>query len=539
MQKILRKSTGSITWYVPESEAHTLEGKLLELNDPAWEEAVSIHKKGRRKVFASLSTTTGGEEIYLKAFRLTSLPLKLKCLFSSSKAVRELVTGLTALERGVPAVAPVAAGEKRRMGLVVECYVLLKKIDSAVNLRDYLNREDIPRRQRSRVIETLGRLARKSHESGIFQTDFSLNNFLLKDPDDPVPVICLIDFERTYVRDRLSDDMRNWTLAKLNRVRADFTATDRLRFLKAYLAEDDMDKQPLLQRMRALDRSTCWILRKDALRIHNACVRGGRGYGRYTNGPLSAYFLENNCGIEELIRLMKNADKDLENAGATQTPGPFLFHKTCSKIRSGDVEVDVYKFLPSGSGSAGTGLAAGAWRAANALTKANLPVSPVIGAVETGEGTSYRDYLFIRHIAALKDLRTAVEESLSCPGKKRALLWHAARFLARLHNHGVLSANLSAGDIGILELPSGRINVYLMSPFKFKMALTMTMDGTDTEDRELDLNRLEEFLGDLLQENDVELLRKFYRLHSSNIPVTHGETPYSYTPGRWSIFRSP
>ena len=533
MQKILRKNAGGITWYVPEDEENTLGNKLTDLSNLIREEAATVHKKGRRKVFASVGTTAGGEEIYLKTFRLTGLSLKLKHLFFRSKAMRELMIGLTARERGVPAVVPLAAGEKRRMGLIDECYVLLKKIDSAINLRDYLYREDVPQRQRSRVIEALGRLARKSHESGIFQTDFSLNNFLLKDPCEPTPTIYLIDFERTYVHKYLSEDMRNWALAKLNRVGTNFSVTDRLRFLKAYSAGKNTERSSLLHWMKELDKQTHWILRKDALRIHSACVRSGRGYKRYTDGRHSAYFLEG-YDANELIHLTKEPAEEV----TAKTLGPF---KPCEARRrihekGAEIEVDVYKFLLHNSTPSGARPAVEAWQTANALIKANIRVSPAVGAVEVSEGNSYLGYLIIKHAHGLKDLREAIAEARLRPDRKRVFLWHTARFLSRLHNHGTFSAPISIGDIGVQESSSGKIRLCLMRPFKFAVVLTSTIDGTRLDDRDSDLNRLEAFLGDLMGERDVELLRRLYKLHSSNIPSC-GETPCSYTPGRWSMSR--
>ncbi|MFQ5956543.1 MAG: lipopolysaccharide kinase InaA family protein [Candidatus Brocadiales bacterium] len=534
MQKILRKNTGRITWYIPESEEQTLGDGLVNFTDPLLEETTTIHKRGRRKVFASLGTTVNGEELYLKAFRLTSLSLKLKHLFFRSKAMRELMIGLTALERGVPAIVPLAAGEKRRMGLIEESYIVLKKIGGAVDLSDYLNREDIPQHRRAKVIEALGRLARKSHESGVFQTDFSLNNFLLKDPHDPASAIYLIDFERTYIHDYLSEDMRNWALAKLNRVGANFSITDKMRFLKAYSVGKGMEKASLSSWMKELDKHTYWILRKDALRIHNASVRGDRGYKLYTNGSLRAYFLEGH-NAEELMHLAKDPDNKGE---AVETPGPFKLYMLRGRKYTKDVgvEVDVYRFIPHRLQSVDTRPSMEAWQTANALIKANIPVSPVIGVVESGEGSSYQGFIITKCIPGLRELRTVIDESPLCSERRQVLLWHAARFLSRLHNHGTFSSPIRVGDIGIQESPKGRIRLYLTRPFKFTM--TLTMNGTRQEDRDSDLNSLEAFLGDLMGEKDVEFLRRLYRLHSSNIP-SHGETLCSYTPGRWSMFRFP
>ncbi|MEE9488546.1 MAG: lipopolysaccharide kinase InaA family protein [Candidatus Brocadiales bacterium] len=547
MQKLLRKNAGGITWYVPENEAHNIGDKLEALDDPLSEDIATVHKKGRRKVFASLRVTAGGEELYLKVFRLTGLSLKLKHLFLRSKAMRELMTGLTAVDRGVPAVVPLAAGEKKRMGLIEECYVLLKKIDSAVNLRDFLGREDILQRQRSRVIESLGRLARKSHENGIFQTDFSLNNFLLKDPGDPVPIIYIIDFERTYVRGPLSKGMRDWTLAKLNRVGGGFSITDKLRFLIEYVKDDKqkMEKPAFSAWINGLDRQTHWILRRDALRIHGTCVRSGRGYKSYTEGSLRAYFLKDH-NVEELKDLAMDAgagvgyedEPAMEVSALTHDGQSARFNIARSRkkiVKDGvETELDIYRFIPGRQGPTAARPAMVAWQAANALIKANVPVSQVVAAIETGEGPSYRGHLVVKRPAGLKYLGMAVGESLPDPGRTRALLWHSGRLLARLHNHGVMSAPVSAGDIGVRESPSGRMTPYLMRPFRFTM--DMTGDGVSAEDRRSDLEGLELFLRGFLGKGEVEFLRRSYRLHSSNIP-SHGETPCSYTPGIWSTFR--
>ncbi len=531
MRKVLRKTAGSITWYIPEGEERSFGDWLTNLNDPIRGKTATILKKGRRKVFASLGTTANGEEIYLKAFRLTSLPLKLKHLFFQSKALRELMVGLTAVERGVPALVPLAAGEKRRMGLIEECYILLKKIDGAVDLRDYLNRNDIPHHTRSKIIEALGRLARKSHESGIFQTDFSLNNFLLKDPQNSQPAIYLIDFERTYIHNRLSDDMKNWLLAKLNRLGSNFNSTDKLRFLKAYLSDKDIEKASLASWMKELDRHTYWVLRKDALKIYKASAQGNRGYRLYIDGSTRAYAIEN-YDVEELAYLTKYSNKE----EIVETSGMSEVYKQRRKLhaKGAETEVDIYKFIPCRLQPVSTRPALEAWQTANGLIKANIPVSPVIGAVESGEGASYQGYLIIKCIPELKELRTAVEDSAQCSEKRQALLWHIAKFLSRLHNHGTISSPIQGGDIGIQKSPSGRTRVYLTRPFKF--AMNLTMDGTRFEDRNMDLNRLEVFIADLMGKNDLELLRRLYKLHSTNIP-SHGETPSFYTPGIWSTFR--
>lgn len=532
MQKILQIHTSNISWYIPEGELQAIKDRLKDFDNAISKQTAAVYKRGRRKLFASLGTTTNGEEIYLKVFRLTNLSLKLKHLFLKSKALRELITGLVAADRGVPVWAPLAAGEKRRMGLIEECYLLLKKIEGAVNLRDYFRQTTLPQHRRAKVIEALGRLARKSHEGGVFQTDFSLNNFLLADPTSPTPAVCIIDFERTYIHNHLSEDMRNWTLAKLNRVGSDFSTTDKLRFLRAYQEDNLIPKKSLALWMKELDRHTYLILRRDALRIHQAAIRGGRGYRLYEDGNQRVYSLEAHRP-EELISITSS----LDSKGTMEELGPFRLFRGCGKIhtKGGEMEVDIYRFLPNYSRPGSMRPAMEAWQTANALAKANIPAGQAAGAVESGEGMSYQGYLIVKHIGRVKGLRAAVGKSPPNSKERYKILWHTAYLLARLHNHGTLIAPMSEGDIWVQNLPGGGIRLHLARPFKFTMSLTM--DGTDMKDRESDLGRLLEFLGDLLCEDERQLLRRIYQLRSSNIP-TRRETRFSYTPGIWSRFRS-
>jgi tRNA A-37 threonylcarbamoyl transferase component Bud32 len=504
MRKILRKRFNGITWYMPEGE----EIGFTTLASPLSQKDTTIIKKGRRKVFASLKGAGG--EVYIKVFYLTNLAHRLKHLFFKSKALKELTIGLTAEDRGISAVVPVAAGEKKDFGLLKECYLLVKKIEGALDLKDYLLSGDVPQHRRGRVIEALGSLAKKSHDAGILQADFALNNFLLGNPQDSTPSLYLIDFERARLSSKLSERKRAWTLAKLNRAGGDFSLTDKVRFLRAYMG-GTLGKETIHPWMEELERQTLQILRKDAWRIWKACSRGDRGYKLYEKRPLRAYFLEG-YDIGDLLPLAE----DLRPVHLRQIRtflGHFEVTQANGKIEKKDrkAHVNIYKFAPLHHTIKGMRPAKGAWQSTNALLKGNFPVCPAIGALERVEGPSYQGFLITESMPGLEDLRSLFQQNPSGPGRQK-ILWHTARFLSRLHNFGTLALPITSGDIGVLESPGGKMRLYLACPYNFIMRVP------SLEDKEVDLQRLEDFLEGLLGEGEREFFRKQYQRHSRYLP---------------------
>lgn len=153
-----------------------------------------------------------------------------------SRARWELAVAEALAERGVPVGVPLAAGERRRGGRVVESRLLVPLLAGFVELRSYLGAGQGPGARRQ-LAEALGSLVRRAHAAGLHQDDLTATNVLVAAADPRA--LCLIDFERARLRRWVGAAARARMLARLQRSLADGTsAAERWRFLRAYAGPD-------------------------------------------------------------------------------------------------------------------------------------------------------------------------------------------------------------------------------------------------------------------------------------------------------------
>lgn len=498
MQRFTEKRLKDVTWYVPVGQEALLEGLegLVKFHEGA---GVTVLKKGRRKSFSLLETAVNGEEVYVKTFRVKGILQRLKHQFIKSKALRELEVSLVAQERGIPVVLPLAAGEKYQGGLLQESYLLIQRLPGALNLLEYLCTRDTTHRDKARVIEALGRLSRKTHDEGILQEDFALNNFLLANPQDGQ--IFLIDFERGRVSQGLSTEEKEWTLAKLNRIGADFTLTDKFRFLKAYCKTREEVRD--LPRWKRLEAYTHQILKRDAQRISNACVRGDRGYKSYKDTRLTCYFLEG-YHLEELLALASTRQEIQE-----ERRGQFNLSWYTAKIKKGTA-VETVRVCEFYSQQKGIPLAIRlrrTWQGANGLRKAYFPVSPPVAAIEWTQDKGYKGVLLFKELEGAEDIRDVLQRCPQSAERRYSILWRVARFLSRLHNFGTFAYSVSPGDISLVKDRTGVYKPFLTWPYNF-LAKKCLKRGH--RDREIDIQRLEDYLQGILTGGERDYLRGQY-----------------------------
>lgn len=457
-------------------------------------EGVTVLKEGRRKSFARLETTVNGEEVYIKTFRPKGILQRLKHGFIKSKALKELETSLIARERGVPVVLPLAAGERRHRGLLQESYLLIQRLPEALDLLEYLRTGDVTHRNKARVIEALGRLSRKTHDEGILQEDFALNNFLLANPQDSQ--VFLIDFERSRVSQELSTEEKEWTLAKLNRIGADFSTTDKFRFLRAYCKVKEEFRD--LPKWKKLEKYTHQILKRDAQRISAACINGGRGYKLYRDDRLTCYFLEGYNLDELLASALSKQEMHVEHRGQ------FTISGRKGKIKKQISEEGVL-ICELNARQKGPALATRAWQGANGLRKGYFPVNPPVAAIEWTQNERYRGTLLLKELKEAEDIRDALHRHTQSAERKYSILWHVARFLSRLHNFGTFAYSILPGDISWVEGRAGGHRPILSQPCNF-----LAKEHLGHRDREIDIQRLEDYLQGILTEEEKDYLRGQY-----------------------------
>ncbi len=271
-----RVSAGGVRWRLRTGEDPEAVRPLLAAALAAVERGDARNvKTGRRKELYPLALRRPAPPDHLLKRNRYPLAVALRRVGRPSRSAHELALAEALAARGLPVPVPLAAGEMRSRGLLESCCLLLPVLDGATDVLDLVLRDALVPRARRTLAAALGRLARSAHDAGLFQDDFTPNNFLVRPeaPDAPL----LIDFERARLRARVGRADRRWMLAKLQRGLPFAAATDRLRFLLAYTGGDRAEAHAW---WRELETFTATLAERDYDRLARLATRDGRRYRR-------------------------------------------------------------------------------------------------------------------------------------------------------------------------------------------------------------------------------------------------------------------
>ena len=235
MPRIATRRQGRVRWWLHSEQdgiPPLLDALIADpdavLSDPR---SVARESAGRKR-FYRVPGDPPGSDFLVKVFTLRPGTPRLRYLLRWSKARHEATTAQRLKALGFDAAEPVATGEERSLGLLRKSYSVIP-VHPARDLRVLLQDPATTRKERRALLQAFAVFARRLHDSGVDQDDFSPNNFLVTDERNFV----LIDFERCRIRSSLGK--RRWKLlAKLHRHDLGVSLTERLRFLHAYLGPE-------------------------------------------------------------------------------------------------------------------------------------------------------------------------------------------------------------------------------------------------------------------------------------------------------------
>ncbi len=247
----------------------------------------SIMKQGTYKIIfrADVQDTP----CILKRYKNRGLAKRVKSIISASKAQQEFKAAVYVAQQGIPTAVPLFMAELHKKGFVAESLVALPLLRNTYELRDvFFKKETVSASERNRIAADFGRLTARIFHSGVFQNDYSLNNFLVSaDAEDCR--IYFIDFERVRIRAQISEAQKLELLAKLNRVGRFVSLTQRFRFLKNYLAADPGIAGGVKELAGKIQRKTIALLKRDLAR--------GRLTSLYTHGSYDRIKLRGYTGL--------------------------------------------------------------------------------------------------------------------------------------------------------------------------------------------------------------------------------------------------
>lgn len=204
-----------------------VERLLADPDAPFRDPSAVVLKNSRSSTVIELPTPAG-IAIY-KRFRVKSSIILLKNRLRTSSALRSWDFGHNLLDRGLPTARPLVVLHRRRMGCPAEGYLLTERVPEARELSSA-----VAAGAKRSWADSLGRLIRLMHDKQVAHRDLKAPNVLMSG-DEPV----LIDLVGVVPGKPVGRRLRMKNLARLNASFLDspnVSRTDRLRFLRAYLA---------------------------------------------------------------------------------------------------------------------------------------------------------------------------------------------------------------------------------------------------------------------------------------------------------------
>jgi len=299
-----------------------------------------------------------GMSCLVKKYKSRGLAKITKNLFRSSRAFHEFHSARAIDERGIPTAVPLLAAERMKWGCIYESLLVLPFISAACELKDFfLDPQNTCRRacssaERRHIVYSFGRLTAKIFQSGIYQNDYSLNNFLIR-AEEGSHTIYFIDFERAAIKKQITALDQTELLAKLNRVGPEITVRDRLRFLRGYLETAAATHKKLSPYARELQEATLAMIKWD--------LRRGRLTSIYTSGEYEKFrtaafrgMYKSGYRLEEITKKLAALPREVKQAAVTMSCGSDERSLMVARMERGNAE--------------------SMWAAINALKLAGLPL---------------------------------------------------------------------------------------------------------------------------------------------------------------------
>ncbi len=328
-----------------------LDGLLEEQeNRPQEFESLPLPSSQRSHIHKfNISIDGNSRNVYVKEYLFKSILHFIKCIFFSGTPAKKAFRAEAMLaQNGFDVAKVVAMGEYRKGILKTKNFLASLEIENAIPLlRHILKIKEITNTQQladwRKFIYDFGKVIGKMHSKGIFHGDLRLGNILVRQDDNNWRFF-FIDNERTRKFGLLPVTLRIKNLVQLNMGPLGIISrTDRMRFFKAYLAENPMSNTFAKIIAKAALRKTSKRLNpKNRIRSRlGGAFKTNYRYLRIKTNDLSASFLRSFCKASEPADFLTKIDNLKEKGQVLKDNKNFL---TCLlKWNGNDVIIHHYK----------------------------------------------------------------------------------------------------------------------------------------------------------------------------------------------------
>jgi hypothetical protein len=469
--------SNDVQWMLRKDAPEPVRDDLLpRVSSPLFFEQTAPAKAGASKSLWLAALPIGGEErsFIIKRYENKTLPDRLKTLIRPSKARQELEAACGVSQRGIPTPVPLAIGMRRRWGMTRESFVILEKMSDCQDLNRFFLAPHAPgaaarsASEKWAIIKALGDLARRVNESGIHQSDFALNNFLIERDVRGEAKLYLSDFEKIALKRSLSFHEEVTCLAKLNRVGREVSLADRMRFLKSYAGS-----QPRSQQLRALAQAiqerTRTILLQDCARGRKTSVYTDALYDRIRTDAATG-FIRKGYAVDDVLTVISRFDLLAGNLPLRETRSR---EETSVEVGYHDQRhrLKAVRY----TARAGTHSAGNLWSQICTLALAGFPVSLPPVFLEGGEKQNDEGYLFYECREGEMPLG---QYCVPARGKREieGVLELLVILLRKLHRFGAFADTMSESTFAVVEQKVGKPSLYLSDPESFIIKHEVTLN---------------------------------------------------------------
>jgi len=406
-------------------------------------------------------------DVYVKHFRATN-PVSLihQCL-KQGRARKEFDVALELAQVGVPTITPIALGERRRHGLLLESYLISESIADGITLFDLIDRRlmtaggPISPELRFHLADELGRLAGRIHNAGVEHRDLHERNIIVRAGRTGGLELFMLDLHE--LRRRPGGEWK-WAERDLGRMGRYFTlrttATDRRRFFRAYAMERSLGLETTRQRAKEIETEV-FESRADFWRRRDQ--RGPAKYNRINEFIAFGVraFAVPELPAEFVRRLMTNPDGVFDNVVAWWKQGRStrVAAVDMPAIRHADPLVFKQYFFKGWHESLATVLrpnqAERAWNHGAALLLRELPTPrPLMLVHKTAAGLPVQSYLLCERVPGALGLCDYLEQRIKTAAshaERRRIIEgvvdETARLLRMLHDRQVTHRDLKASNV--------------------------------------------------------------------------------------------
>lgn len=407
-----------------------------------------------------------GEAFYIKQYTTKGFLEGVKSLFSLSKAYREWTHSHRLQKSHLLAAEPVAVGEKRRFGILKDCYIISKAIPNSTTVKAFLSiiqKSSTSALQKATFMNNLISYVRTVHDLGIFHGELHAENILVA-TDNPASFY-LLDVGRALFKKKLPLSFRIHELSRLLYSIIDTCTHEEItglidEYSGQLLPNKDKDifRTTVLKKIYQIKHRLWQSRTRKCLKTNN--VFTGSTYGGYTVNKRNEWDISTLVAMidRHLISFKEQPDmvvKSSAKTGITRIP---VSHEGVKSVC-----IKEYRHpsaLKNFFYSIRSSPARRAWLAAHGLMAANfLTPKPIALFEEKRFARSKKSFIIMEDISRCLPCNKYVSENFNdpydktMPGKKKRFISRLAASFKHLHDSGIYHSDLKANNIMIAELP--------------------------------------------------------------------------------------